>query len=132
MEPALREATPLLAVMPPQVVTLPQVAAAEDLLRDGVLSMRTLMQAVHLAVHPVVHLAVTQFTRGAAAVVHRAAAPSMLAPFGVCSQRSMQPKHRYTIMVAVVVRPVVMRCSPADRPVVAAAGILPTATPVHG
>jgi len=79
----------------------------------------------------VVHQVVTQFTQAAAAVVHQAAVPSMLALFGVYSQRFMQPKRRYTIMVAVVVRPVVMWCSLAVRPVVAAAGIFPTVTPVH-
>ena len=111
----------------PRAVTPRRVAAAGVTLRDGVLSMLTHMRVVHQVVHQVV----TQFTQAAAAVVHQAAVPSMLAPFGVFSQRSMQPKRHYTIMVAVVVRPVVMRCSPAVRPGVAAAGILPTGTPVH-
>ena len=75
--------------------------------------------------------AVMPFTQPEAVVVHQAAALSMLAPFDVCSQRSMQPKHRFTITVAVVVRPVVMSCSPAVRPVAVAVAILPTGTPVH-
>ena len=123
MEPVLREAMPLRVGTRPRAVTPRQVAAAEGSLLDGMLSMLTQMQ--------VVLQVVTRFTQAAAAVVHQAAVPGILAPFGVCSQRYMQPKRRYTIMVAVVVRPVVMWCSPAVRPVVAAAGIFPTVTPVH-